>query len=241
MHPLRGRPADQGGRSGQADGADRRVRRGRRPAGPRGGFPGPADRREGTGRRRGFPPDRDEGPRRGAAPARERTHVYRPEGDRQHVPHRKGAARVDHRRPADGQDGRGPGRDHQPEGPGRGLYLRRRRPEGFHDRQDGRDPGGTRRHGVHHRGRGLGQHAGADAVPGALRRRDHGRALPRQRQARPRHLRRSDQARGGLPAVVAEPAAAAGPGSLSGGRVLPPLPAPGAGGQDERRIRMPDR
>ena len=70
-----------------------------------------------------------------------------------------------------------------------------------------------------------------------LRRLRHRRVLPRQRPPRPDHLRRPVQARRGLPRDLAPPAPAAGPRGLPGRRLLPPLPAPRAGGQAQRRAR----
>ena len=66
---------------------------------------------------------------------------------------------------------------------------------------------------------------GADQVDGAVRRRRDGRALPLQRQARARHLRRPHQARGLVPAAVAAAAPPARPRGVPRRRLLPPLAA----------------
>ena len=82
-----------------------------------------------------------------------------------------------------------------------------------------------RRAGLHHRRLGHRVRAGPAAVPGPLRRLRHGRVVPRQRHARPDHLRRPVQAGRGLSPDVAAAAPPAGPRSLSGRRVLPALAA----------------
>ena len=89
------------------------------------------------------------------------------------IPIGRGAAGTDYRRPSDRKDGRSGGHDHQSEGRRRHLHLRGHRPEALHHRPGGSDPGGQRRHGLHHRGVGLGFRAGSPAVPGSLRRLRH--------------------------------------------------------------------
>ncbi len=69
-----------------------------------------------------------------------------------------------------------------------------------------------------HRGR-------ADQVDGAVRGRGDGRALPLQRQARARHVRRPLEARGRVPAAVAAAAPPAGPRGVPRRRLLSPLTA----------------
>ena len=93
----------------------------------------------------------------------------------------------------------------------------------------------ARRHGPHHHRGRLGLRARADALPRALRRNRHGRVLPRQRQARAGHVRRSLQARHGLPRNLAAAAPSAGPRSLSRRRLLSPLAPARALLQDERQ------
>jgi hypothetical protein len=88
-----------------------------------------------------------------------------------------------------GQDRHRDRYDHQPKGRQHELHLRRHRPEAVHGRAGRGPPPEGRRHGVHHHRRGLGVRAGAAAVPRAVHRRDHGRALPRQRRPRAHHLR----------------------------------------------------
>ncbi|MCK7511471.1 MAG: hypothetical protein MZV70_50455 [Desulfobacterales bacterium] len=73
----------------------------------------------------------------------------------------------------------------------------------------------------------------------ALCRLRHGRILPRQRQARPDHLRRSVQAGRRLPPGLPAAAAAARTRGLPGRHFLQPLPAARAGRQAERRARRP--
>ena len=83
--------------------------------------------------------------------------------------------------------------------------------------------------------------SGAAAVHRPLRRLHHGRVLPRQRRARPVHLRRPVQARRGLPPALAAAAPPAGTRGLPGRRLLPALPAARARRQDERRPRAAAR
>ena len=175
------------------------------------------------------------GARRGGAAAGEGAAADRHQGHRLHDSHRPRPARADHRRPPDRQDGHRARHHHQPEGRRHDLHLRRHRPEALHGGAGGEDAGRLRRHGIHHRGGGHGLRSGADAVHRAVRRLRHGRVFPRQRQARPVHLRRSFQARRGLPRNLAAAAPAARPRSLSRRRVLPAQPAAGARRQVERR------
>jgi hypothetical protein len=72
------------------------------------------------------------------------------------------------------------------------------------------------------------------AVPRALHRLHDGRVLPRQRQARPDHLRRPQQAGRRLPPDVAAAPPPARPRSLPRRRLLPPQPPARARRQDER-------
>ena len=64
-----------------------------------------------------------------------------------------------------------------------------------------------------------------------VRRRHDGRVLPRQQAPRALHLRRSLQARDGVPAALAAAPAPAGARGVPGRRLLPPLAAPRARGQ----------
>ena len=96
--------------------------------------------------------------------------------------------------------------DHQPEalqrGPGRQvkalLYLRRHRSEAFDRRTDGEATDRGRRHEVHDHCERDRVRRCSPTVPGSLLRVRHGRVLPRQRQARADHLRRSVETGGGL-------------------------------------------
>ena len=81
-----------------------------------------------------------------------------------------------------------------------------------------------RRDGAHHRRRRHRFRIGRHAVHRAVLRLHHGRVLPRPRRRRADHLRRSVQAGRGLPPDLAAAAPSAGPRSLSGRRVLSPLP-----------------
>ena len=78
---------------------------------------------------------------------------------------------------------------------------------------------------------------GADQVDGAVRRLRDGRALPLQRPARARDVRRPLEARGRVPAALAAAAPAAGPRGVPGRRLLSPLAAARARVQAQRRAR----
>ncbi len=80
-----------------------------------------------------------------------------------------------------------------------------------------------------------GRRGRADQVHGALRGLRDGRALPLQRPARARHLRRPHQARLRVPPDVAAPAPPAGSRGLPGRRLLPALAPARARGQAQRR------
>ena len=182
-------------------------------------------------------PGRVQGARRGPAPAGEGAAADRAEGDRRHDPDRPRSARADHRRPPDRQDRDRDRRDHQQQGPGHRLGLRRDRPahgDGRRARPDARGRGRARQH--DHRRR-PGRRGRADQVHGAVRGLRDGGALPLQRQARARHLRRPHQARVRVPADVAAAAAPAGPRGVPGRRVLPALAPARARGQAQRRPR----
>ena len=126
---------------------------------------------------------------------------------------------------------------HQPEGPGRDLHLRGHRPEGLHGDAGRAQARGIRRHGVHHRRGGHRLGVGAAQVPGALRRRRHGRVLPLQRPPRRLLLRRPLQAGRRLPPDVAAAAPPAGPRSVPRRRLLPALAPARARRQAQRRAR----
>ena len=81
--------------------------------------------------------------------------------------------------------------------------------------RDHHRPRGGRRDALHHRRRLPGFRLGHQPVPGAVRGRGHGRVVHGQRHGRADHLRRSVQARRGLPAGLAGAEAAVGPRGLS--------------------------
>ena len=95
----------------------------------------------------------------------------------------------------------------------------------------------VRRDGVHHRRRRHRLGLGAAQVPGALRRRRHGRVLPVQRPPRRVLLRRPLQAGRRLPPDVAAAAPPAGPRGLPRRRLLPALAPARARRQAQRRAR----
>ena len=97
------------------------------------------------------------------------------------------------------------------------------RAEAFVRRAGCADARRARRDGLHHRRRRHCLRARADAVPRSLRRDRDGRVLPRQRQARAGHLRRSLQARRLLPRDLAAAPPSARPRSVPRRRLLSPL------------------
>ena len=127
--------------------------------------------------------------------------------------------------------------DHQQPRQGRDLHLRRDRPAHVHGRPGHGDPRGERRDGQHDHRRRVRRRGGADQVHGPVRGLRDGRALPLQRQARARHLRRPHQARLRVPPDVAAAAPAPRPRGVSRRRLLPPLAAARARGQAQRRAR----
>ena len=88
----------------------------------------------------------------------------------------------------------------------------------------------------HHRGR-AGVGFGDQPVPRAFRRGGDRRMVHGSRHGRAHRLRRSVQARGGLPAGVAPVEAPVGPRGLSGRCVLPPQPAARARRACRRKVR----
>ena len=192
---------------------------------PRRELAGPADRRQGSGHRQGVGRHREGRAGRDLAQVGVAAGADGPEIDRLDGADRPRPARAHHRRPPDRQDRGGDRHDHQPEGQGPHLHLRRHRPEGVVGQERDPQARGVRGDGLHHRPRGHGLRIGGDAVHRALFRLHDGRVLPRPRPGRAHHLRRPDEAGVGVPAGVAAPAPSAGPRSLSGRRVLPPLPA----------------
>ena len=98
----------------------------------------------------------------------------------------------------------------QPEGQGRHLHLRGHRPEALDRGEPRPEPDRGRGHGLHHRCVGHGVRTVAAAVYRPLLRLCHGRILHVQGQARPHHLRRPVQARGGLPCPLAADPPSAG-------------------------------
>ena len=190
---------------------------------PRGERAGHAHRRQGPHRHHGDAARGAPGARHHRPPARARAHGHRPQGHRRHDSHRPRPARADHRRPPDRQDRRPARHHHQQRQERPDLHLLRHRPEALVDRAGGADADRSRRHGPHHHRGRLGLGAGADALSRALRGHRHGRVLPRQRQARAGDVRRSFQARHGLPRDFAAAAPSAGPRSVSGRRLLSPL------------------
>ena len=176
----------------------------------------------------------------------------RHQGDRRPDPDRPRPARADHRRPPDGQDRDRDRHDHQPEGQGPRLHLRGDRPEALDGRPDGRRPRAARRDGPHDRRRRRRRGPRPAPVPRPLRGRGDGRGdhgerrrgrRPGPRQGRPVRLRRPEQARLGVPRDVPAAPPPARPRGLPGRRLLPPQPAPRAGGPPERgqRRRLADR
>ena len=200
---------------------------------------------DGRGADRG---DRDaaarvQGAGRRRAPAGEGAAHDRHQVDRLDDERRPRPARADHRRPLDRQDGDPDRHDPQPARHRRPLHLRRDRPEGVDGRRHLRAAARRGRDGVHddrHRRRPRGR---ADQVDGAVRRLRDGRALPLQRQARARHVRRPLQACGRVPPALAAAAPAAGPRGVPGRRLLSPLAAARARLQAQRgeRRRLADR
>ena len=85
--------------------------------------------------------------------------------DRRHDPHRPRPARTDHRRPPDRQNRHRDRHHHQSEGRRHDLHLLRHRAEALHRGAGGEDARRRRRHGLHHRGFGLGVRSRAHAVP----------------------------------------------------------------------------
>ena len=158
------------------------------------------------------------------------------QGHRLHDPHRAGPARADHRRPGHREDGGGSRHHHQPEGhatssastapsaSGRGRW--RNVVETLRERGA---------HGLHHRGGRQRLGPGPHAVHRALRR----LALAEHFMWQGKHtlvdLRRPLQAGPRVPPALAGAAPAPGPRGVPGRRVLPPLPAAGAGLQAVRR------
>ena len=228
---------DRGGSAGPAlrparerSGRRRARREDRRP-------PRQPARRAGPDRVRGTPADRVQGSGRRRAAAGQGAAPDRAEGDRLDDPDRARPARADHRRPLDRQDGDPDRHDPQPAWLGRDLRLRRNRPEGVERRAGPPAPQGRRRDGLHdHRQRSR-LRGRADQVDGSLRRLRHGRALPLLGTPRALHVRRPLEARRRVPADVAAAPPPAGPRGLPRRRLLPPLPSPRAGLQAERRAR----
>ena len=196
-----------------------------------------AARRQGRREHRAHPAGRVQGAGRCRPPAGEGTDDDRHQADRRHDERRARPARADHRRPPDRQDVDLHRRDHQQQGQGPDLRLRGDRPAHVGGRGRRAPAGGRGRARPHDHRRRPGRRGRADQVPGAVRRRRDGRALPLQRPARARHLRRPDQARLRLPADVAAAAPPAGPRGLPGRRLLPALAPAGALGEAERRPR----
>ena len=225
----------RGGRPGQAHRAPPRGARGRRAARPRGRPAREPARRQGRREHRRDAAGRVQGAGRGGPPAGEGADAHRHQGHRRDDQRRPWPARADHRRPADRQDVDLHRHDHQQQGLGPDLHLRRDRPADVDGRRRGaaaRRRRGARQH--DHR-RGARRRGGADQVPRSLRRLRHGRALPLQRQARARDLRRPHEARVRVPADGPAAAPPAGARGLPGRRVLPPLTAARALGEAERR------
>ena len=133
--------------------------------------------------------------RRHRPPGRPRAHGHRHQGHRHDDSHRPRPARAAHRRPPDRQDRHRARHHHQLREEQPHLHLLRHRAEALVGRAGRADARRVRRDGLHHRRRRHRVRARADAVPRSLRRDRDGRVLPRQRQARAGHLRRSLQAR----------------------------------------------
>ena len=194
---------------------------------------------------------REAGARDHPAPSGRAAGADRHHADRRDDSDRPRPARADHRRSLDRQDDDLHRHDHQPGAPqqgGRGgrrhqlstalLHLRGDRTEAIDDRADHRRAGRGRRDAVHHHPRLAGVGLGDQPVPRAVRRRGDGRVVHGQRHGRADRLRRSVQARRGLPAGVARVEAPVGPRGLPGRCVLPPQPAARARGAGRREVRQ---
>ena len=156
----------------------------------------PAHRRQGPDQHRQVPARRAARSRRHRSPVRARADGHRHQGHRHDDPHRPRPARAADRRPPDRQD-RDRARHHHQLGEEQpDLHLLRDRAEALVRRAGRADARRVRRDGLHHRRRRHRIRARADAVSRSVRRDRHGRVLPRLRQARTGHLRRSLEARG---------------------------------------------
>ena len=210
-----------------------------------------AARRQGADRERRRLSGREDRAGHHAAPADQPAGADRHHGDRRDDPDRPRPARADHRRPLDRQDDHLHRHDHQPGAPeqrGRGArrqglspalqHLRRDRPEAVHDRaliavleEAGAMPytiviaSPARRF-------------GDQPVSRAVCRRGDGRMVHGQRHGRADRLRRSVQARRGLPPGVARAEAAVRPRGVSRRRVLPAQPAARTGRARRREVRQ---
>ena len=203
---------------------------------PRRGRPRPPDRRQGPDQGDRVLPDRAHRAGRHRPPGRQGARADGPEGDRRHDPDRPRPARADHRRPPDRQDRHRPGHDHQPEGQGRHLHLRRHRTEEVDGRAGRQDARGKRRARPHDHRFGDGVGPGPAALHRALLGLRDGRVVPLQQAARADDLRRSLQARRGVPRDLAAAAPAARPRGVPGRRLLPAL-APARARRPSSRTR----
>ena len=215
---------DQRGRQGEAHGPHH-VGPGRRGADrPRRRPARLAARRRRADRHRRLHGDRADRARRRRPPAGERARPDRPQGHRRDGADRARPARADHRRPPDRQD-RGRARhDHQLEGQGPHLHLRRDRPEAV-DGRAGREDAAretarwSTRSSSRRRPRSRPRCSTSRRTPGCAM----GEYFRDKRQARAVRLRRSLQARVGVPLDLAAAAPAARPRGVPGRRLLPPL------------------
>ena len=172
---------------------------------------------------------------RSGSPAGARTGADRYQSDRLDDSDRPRTARVDHRRPADRQDRRHSGHDHQPEGRRPDLHLLRDRAKTLDDCAGGEGTDRCGRDGLHDRRGVVGFRAGFGAVHRAVRRMRDGRIFPRYEAACDHFLRRSFQARAGLPRNFAVAATASWTRGVSWRRVLSPLALAGTRGETERQ------
>ena len=221
-------------RRGQAHRQDSQRAGGRGHDRPRGERARQADRRQGADRVHGVAAHRASCAGHHRPPAGARADGDGPQGHRRDDSDWPRPARADYRRPPDGQDRRAAGHDHQQRQEQPDLHLLRHRPEALLDCAGGADADRSRSDGPHHHRGRLGFRARADALHRALRGDGDRRVLPRLGPARAGDVRRSLQARHGLPRDFAAAAPSAGPRSLSGRCLLSPLASAGALVQDEQ-------
>ena len=182
-------------------------------------------------------PDGENRSRHHQAQIRHRPGPNRHHVDRRDDPNRPRPTRADHRRPRHRQDDHRRRHDHFPSPTKQGrrarqaaepqaalLYLCGDRPKALERGPHPEDPRGFRREGIHHHRFGFRFGCRRDAVPRPLRRLRHRRVPHGSRQGLPHRVRRPLEARRGLPPSLAHSPSPLRSRSLSGRRVLPPLP-----------------